>query len=272
MTAGTIGSTGSTRASSTRTAAIGSAALTTEYLLGAIHLEARHLSGLLLDHPYPPLRALFVADPVHADGPFRDLARDAYVRLLRLSADYVRFTVLALEAAGNVLRGRSSCRGDSDGQDALWSACLLRYARDEIDEGTGHEVWAWEDMAAIGAPAELAGAGPRIAAVEYGRYFVDEAARHPYAVLGAKGVLENLSIRAARPLLAGVARLGIAAGSDATRFARHHGVLDEGHVREAEADLAWLDGDDRRRQILDGAYVTSGMYRHLLHHYFPPAP
>ena len=67
----------------------------------------------------------------------------------------------------------------------------------------------------------------------YGDYFVGAVERHPYAILGAKGVLEHLSVRTADDLVRGLLASGIAGADDAVRFVREHGS--EPEVRR------WLD-------------------------------
>ena len=59
--------------------------------------------------------------------------------------------------------------------------------------GYGHQLWARDDMLALGAPPDLLDAPPPAHAILYGRFFVDDAGQHPYAILDAKGVLEHLS-------------------------------------------------------------------------------
>src|SRR5262249_41553384 len=154
------------------------------------------------------------------------------LRLLKVSADYVQYTVPALRASGRALRG-------GDAIDRRWSEIFLAYATDETDEsdGGGHHLWAREDMLALGAPRELVNAPPDIGAVLSGKYFVDDAARPPYAILGAKGVLEHAAVRTAGALARGVADSGIHNGENATRFFHSHGLLDLEHVREGDRNL-----------------------------------
>lgn len=180
--------------------------------------------------------------------------------MLKLSADYSQYTVPALRAAGEVLRG-------GDAIDRRWSELFLGYAVDETDVEIdhGHHTWAHDDMAALGAPSELIAAPPHPSALAYGAYFIEDARHHPYAILGAKGVLEHTAIRTADDIARGVLDSGIPGAAGATRFFHHHGVLDIDHVREGDRHLQGIEGAARCRQIVAGAYFTSGTYRTLLH-------
>src|SRR5262249_52812394 len=144
---------------------------------------------------------------------------------------------------------------DGDDEDRHWSTLLLDYAAGESDEdgGQGHHIWARNDMAALGASRELLDAPPHPAAVLYGNYFIDDAARHPYAILGAKGVLEHLSIRSATDLARGVIESGIPNASNAISFIHHHGVLDVEHVRDGDHNLRYRGPgpEHKLRQVLE---------------------
>lgn len=232
-----------------------------QYLIDIFEIESRSLDTLLRQHPL--LRPLFTR---RFRGVDTDALRQAYLHLLKLSADYVQYTVPALRAAGQALR-------DGDAEDQRWSRLFLGYAADETDvdydADCGHHIWARDDMRALGAPDELIDAPAHPAAELYGRYFVNEAARHPYAILGAKGVLEHSAIRSADDLARGVLDSGIPHAENATRFFHHHGVLDVDHVREGDRNLHQLAHNDKCRQILEGAYMTSGTYRALIHQLLP---
>jgi len=227
------------------------------HLIEAFELEASGLDVLLRSQPL--LRPLFTRNFLGVD---LDAVRRCYLQLLKRSVDYVQYTVPALRAAGRVLRS-------GDAKDRSWSALFLGYAEDEIDDGEageyGHHVWAREDMQALGAAAELLAAPAHPSAVVYGKFFVDDAAHHPYAILGAKGVLEHLAIRAGDDLARGMTASRIPNAASATRFFQAHGVLDIQHVREGDHNLQRLEHPDKRRQIIAGAYLTSGTYRALVH-------
>lgn len=229
------------------------------YLVDVFELEGRLLDGTLRHHP--SLRPLFTRDFTAVD---RAALTRAYLQLLKLKADYVRYTVPALRAAGEALR-------DGDEEDRAWSALFLGYATGETDEvgDYGHHVWAFDDMKALGAPAALLDAPAHAAALAYGQYFVDEAARHPYAILGAKGVLEHFSLRVSDDVVGGLLASGIPNADKAVTFFRHHGVLDIDHVREGDRNLAKLRAPAKRFQVLEGAYFTSGSYRALVHYLLP---
>jgi hypothetical protein len=236
----------------------------TQYLLDAFELESRLLDATLRQHPR--LRPLFLAPTLAADP---GELRTAYLQLLKVSADYVQYTVPALRAAGEALR-------TGDDEDCQWSALLLGYATGETDEdeGYGHHIWARNDMEALGASADLLDAPPHPAAVVYGNYFVDDVARHPYAILGAKGVLEHLSIRSATDLARGVIDSGIPNASNAISFIHHHGAIDIDHVRDGDRNLRQLGPGPQHklRQVLEGAYFTSGAYRAMVHHALAAGP
>lgn len=225
-----------------------------DLLLFIVNLEAGGLERLVRSHP--ALSPLF--GPARPRPRVSEL-RDAYLRLLKVKADYVRWTVPMLRAAGEALRG-------GDDEDRAWSDVFVGYSRDETDtrEGYGHHVWALDDMRALGAPeaALSAPAHPSVAA--YARYFVDEAARHPYAILGAKAVLEHLSLRISDDLVQGVMSSGIEGAAGAVTFFGRHGVLDIDHVQGGDQNLARIRRPERRHEVLAGAYFTSGCYRAFL--------
>jgi len=231
----------------------------TQHLTNVFELESKLLDATVRHHPQ--LRPLFSRN-FHGVG-LESLKR-AYLQLLKLEADYVQYTVPALRAAGQVLR-------DGDEEDRRWSALFLEYSAGETDEhgGYGHQFWAQDDMKALGAPLDLLDAPPHAAAVLYGRFFVDDAGQHPYAILGAKGVLEHLSIRSADDVVSGLIASGIPNAENATSFLRHHSILDIDHVREGDRNLEQLVHTQKRLQILEGAYFTSGTFRSLVHYLLP---
>lgn len=231
----------------------------TQYMIDVFELESRLLDATLRQHP--SLQPLF---SLRFEGVDVSSLRLAYLRLLKLSADYIQYTVPALRAAGEALR-------TGDAEDRRWSAMLLQYASGEIDEqaGHGHHIWARDDMKALGASPELLDAPAHVSAILYGKYFVEDAHHHPYAILGAKGVLEHLSIRAADDLARGLLGSGIPNADKAISFIYHHGVLDIDHVREGNSNLHRLEQPHKHRQVVEGAYFTSGAYRALVHHVLP---
>jgi hypothetical protein len=231
----------------------------THHIIDVFELESRLLDATLRWHPH--LRPLFSRNFAGSDA---SLIRRAYLQLLKLKVDYVQYTVPALRAAGQALR-------DGDQEDRDWSTRFLDYAEGETDQAAdhGHHVWARDDMKALGVPLALIDAPPHLYATLYGKYFVAEAARHPYAILGAKGVLEHFSIRTADDLVRGLIESGITNAGNATRFIRTHGALDLDHVRQGDRDLSSLGHTGKRLQVLEGAYFTSGTYRALVRSLLP---
>lgn len=231
----------------------------THHLIDVFELESRLLDATLRWHPL--LRPLFQRNFTGVDA---HALKRAYLQLLKLKADYVQYTVPALRAAGLALR-------DGDDEDRGWSQRFLAYAAGETDDRAdyGHHVWARDDMKALGVAPDLLDAPPHAHATLYGRYFVAEVARHPYAVLGAKGVLEHFSIRVSDDLVRGLVESGIPNAENATSFFRMHGSLDLDHVRDGDRNLGTLRHAEKRFQVLEGAYFTSGAYRALVHHLLP---
>jgi hypothetical protein len=230
-----------------------------QHLVNVFELESRSLDTMVRQHPL--LRPMFLRD---FRGVSTTMTRQAYLRLLKLSADYVQYSVPALRAAGEALQ-------NGDAEDRAWSAMFLEYAAGETDEAEdyGHHIWARDDIKAIDPESELLHAPVHPHALIYGQYFIEDVARHPYAILGAKGVLEHLSIRMADDLVRGILDSGVANADKATQFFHHHGVLDIEHVREGDKNLGKLTSERKRLQILEAAYFTSGTYRALIHYTLP---
>src|SRR3954466_10700074 len=86
-----------------------------QYLIDVFELEGRLLDATLRQHP--SLQPLF---SLRFEGVDLDLLRRAYLQLLKLSVDYIQYTVPALRAAGEALR-------TGDAEDRGWSAMLLKY-------------------------------------------------------------------------------------------------------------------------------------------------
>ncbi len=203
-------------------------------------IEAQQLEDALRQHLL--LSPFFTHDfePVGVDD-----VREHYLRFLKMSADYVALTVSMLRSAADALR-------EGDAEDRAWSEVLLGYATDETetdgDASYDHHVWATNDMAALGADRAWIDAPSHPSVAQYGRYFIDGAVQHPYAVLGVKGVLEHLSIRVCDDFVRGVIESGIPNGENATSFLHHHGVLDVDHVRAGDKNLEQLRSQAKRAQ------------------------
>jgi len=229
------------------------------HLIEIFELEAKLLDATVRHHPL--LRPLFSRN---FEGVNLDTLKRSYLQLLKLEADYVQYTVPALRAAGQALR-------DGDDEDRRWSKLFLEYSVSETDEqgDYGHQVWARNDMKALGASPDLLDAPVPANAILYGKFFVDDAGQHPYAILGAKGVLEHFSIRSADDVVRGLIESGIPNAKNATSFLHHHAILDIEHVREGDRNLEQLTHAQKRFQILAGAYFTSGSYRSLIHYLLP---
>ena len=193
----------------------------TGYLISAIEIEAQSLERSLRTHTR--LSPFFTHDFI---GERTAELRDAYLRLLKMKADYVTHTVPMLRAAGEALRLGND-------EDRAWSEIFLGYAQDETDveedygSKPGHQVWAHADMRALGATSSFIDALVHPSVGVYAGYLVEDAPHHPYGILGAKGVLEHLSIRMSDDLVAGVLASGIEDAKEGVRFFGDHGVLDD---------------------------------------------
>jgi Iron-containing redox enzyme len=228
------------------------------HLIELFEIESETLNILLREHAH--LRPLFSRNFKGVD---LNALKLSYLQFLKMKVDYVHFTCPAFRAAGEALSG-------GDEEDRRWSKVFLEYSDGETDQeaGYGHEVWALNDMKALGASPSLLDASPHASALLYGEYFVNEAARHPYAILGAKGVLEHLSIIMADDIADGMRESRIAGAENATTFFRQHGVLDIEHVGEGDRNLVRsLKGAQRIRQVFDSILFTSTVYRWMLKSY-----
>jgi len=225
------------------------------HFISTLDLEARSLEVSV--RATPALRPFFTLD---FRGQTRNDLVNAYLRLLKINADYVAYAVPMFRAAGEALRGGSA-------EDRAWSAVFLEHAEEEgkLHDASGHHLWARSDMAALGAPTVLLDAAPHPIVAPYARFFVDGARHHPYAVLGAKGVLEHLALRISDDLVNGVIASSIPGAENAVSFFRHQGIRDVDHVYAGDSTLARIHDSERRREVLAGAYFTSGCYRAFLH-------
>jgi hypothetical protein len=226
----------------------------TTLLVETFELEARLLDATLRRHPR--LRPLFAQDFDHTD---RVALKDACLRLLKLAADQARIMGPALRAAGETLRG-------GDEQARQWSRLLLGPDSAEADDD---QVRAHLDMRALGAGPELLDAPPPAAAEIFARFFIGDVLRHPWAILGARGVLRHLALRVADDLAAGLRVSPIAGSQDAASLFSRHGVAHIDHVRERDRLMAQLDGNAEHLQVLEGAWFTSGIYRSLVRSLLP---
>lgn len=227
-------------------------------LIELLEIESGTLNSLFRQHAH--LRALFSRDFKGVD---LNALKLSYLQFLKMKADYVQFTCPAFRAAGEALSG-------GDEEDRRWSKVFLEYSDGEPDEqeGYGHEVWARNNMKALGASPSLLDASPHASALLYGEYFVNEAVHHPYAILGAKGVLEHLSITMSDDIADGMLESRIAGAENAITFFRHHGVLDIEHVREGDRNLERsLKHAGRIRQVFESVCFTSTVYRWMLESY-----
>lgn len=252
--------------------------------IAEIEREGAALDLALRRHPIA--RILFW-DPSAAASP-----RRTYLALLRLKRDYVQFTVPALAAASLALLHGGE-------QERAWAEALRQYCHGEAvedepllalrsvgDAPTGHEAWLYDDMRdVLGLPegtshAELLGRvaatcvldgnlDTHPAALAYASYFIEDARRHPYAILGAKGVLEHFSVLTSKDLSRGARDAGAvtATGRKGTSFLDHHGELDVEHTRQGMAALRELEGESAWNDVLAGAYFAAATYRSLLKHY-----
>jgi hypothetical protein len=228
------------------------------HLIELFEIESHTLNTLLRQHVH--LKPLFARNFKAVDLGALKLS---YLQYLKMTADYVQFTCPAFRAAGEVL-------SKGDVEDRRWSKVFIDYSEGETDEkeGYGHEVWALNDMKVLGASPGLLEASAHASAIQYGDYFVNQAAKHPYAILGAKGVLEHLSIIMADDAADGVLQSGIVRAKDAVTFLRHHGVLDIEHVREGDHNLVESFADPLKiQQVFDGVCVASTSYRWMLESY-----
>jgi len=218
-----------------------------DLLLRIFETESAQLSAMLRSNPR--LAPLFREEPL--------VDASAYLQLLKLTADYVQFTVPALHDAALVLQ-----RGNDE--ELAWGHRLLSNAREETDKDDGHHAWAIADLSRIDPRSHLLDAPTHPAAVLYGQFFIDDVEAHPLAILGAKGVLEHLSLLVSDALARGVLASGIPGAEHAASFFQHHGTLDVDHVLRGDACVARIEDPSQRRQVAQGAYFASGTYRTLV--------
>ncbi len=205
---------------------------------------------------HPTLGILFTPISIAANETIA--LKRAYSNWLKATHDYVTNTRRMLAASAHALK-------DGDAQDKKFSAAFTHYLLEETDptDGRGHEYWAANDLRALGTENLLElPEHPAISA--YSRFFVTDAAQHPYALFGSKGVLERLSIKAAPQMLRGLRTSSIQNIENAVQFISGHGELDQHHVPEGNAELRGVSDWVKLEQMLIGAYVTTGTYLDFL--------
>jgi len=227
-----------------------------QYLIDVFNVEAAAMESTLRRHPR--LVCLFTLDFSGID-PVE--LKKSYLLLLKMHLDYIRFSVPALRVAGTALL-------DCTAQDRLWGQRMLAYANNAIDKATGygHEARARDDMIALGAPPELLAAPAAPAAIHYARYLIEDVSRHPYAVLGCKGVFDGLWRLVGGSIVRGIETSAVLGGAGATRFFSGLHRPEGASNRLGMAGLRLLEEDKKQFQALQGAHFTSGVYRTMLAH------
>jgi hypothetical protein len=162
-----------------------------------------------------------------------------------------------------MLRASSQALQSGEIEDRRWSEIFLVDAHEEMDPGGdyGHELWARDDMRAVGAPEEFAVSSlPNAVVRRYQQFMVEDAELHPYGSLGAKGVLEHLAVSVADTFEKGLRQSGIDGIDKGTKFISSHGVLDIEHVRLGDELIRSIEMSEKLKQVLEGAMVTREAY------------
>lgn len=232
--------------------------ITPDDVIATFGREAAMLDDAL--HRHPQIGAILNRNFSSASSEGLKLA---YCKWLKITEQYVSSTVPMLHAAGTALK-------DGDSDDKEWSSAFLKYKDEETDHDDsgnyGHDAWAQQGLRALGAPESLITAPAPWNVKAYHEFFVTDAPKHPYAILGAKGILEHLSVRNSPKLEAALLASGIPNIEQALQFIRQHGVLDIEHVRGGNENIKRIKNPEKLKQILLGAYMTSGFYRSFLAH------
>ncbi len=236
--------------------------------------EAEGLNWALENNP--KLRPFF---NYRTSGVDREALKQAYMNWLKLTAEYVRFTLPMLEAAAETLS-----KGDEE--DKAWGERMSHFAAGERDKGYGHEIWALNDLRALGASEELINAPPPWTVKFYGDRAIEIAGKEPYSIMARKGVLERLSILNSPRLSSGLIASGILPPYERKQgefdeefemnamrhaeqfmtFVVKHGILDFPHTQQGEAAVRTIKDQRKLLQMLEGAFFTSGSYRAIMEH------
>lgn len=181
------------------------------------------------------------------------LSREAYVAYLTQVIHQVRDSAPMLARAAERL-------------EQLGRERLAQVFRRKASEENGHDVWALEDLAALGVSRESALATPCCSAVKaYAAWWRHCAERAPTALLGLAFILELFgSARAGRAADNLVRRGAIDGIESAVRFLRGHGAADEGHLQAFSEPFAEITSAHEMDAIVLSARLTANLYLGLL--------
>jgi len=174
------------------------------------------------------------------------LKREHYILFLWETFHFVRFTPVHLRmAAARMPEGPLQER-------------FLEHAREE----GGHDLWALQDLAALGVNTKMVKESlPLPATIEliaYERYTATKL--EPMALLGLEYGMEGFTASAGGPALAALEQ-SLNLGKDATRFLRRHAELDAHHVEEgAEALCEFVHTPAQREAVLRNARESMMRY------------
>jgi hypothetical protein len=187
-----------------------------------------------------------------------DSSRDEYVRFLRCTYHYVRWSgpLLAATAAGLRRNGRYAWLTDT----------VLAKAEEE----SPHDRWVLEDLRRCGANPELVKASAAPAAVQvYVDWSLAMAEAGSPAFLGYAYALEFISMSRAHVAAENLrARAAIPNIANALSFLVGHGIADPGHVALLEEVLCRIEDPEDQGAIL----LSASMLRILYPRFFRLAP
>jgi L-ornithine Nalpha-acyltransferase len=181
------------------------------------------------------------------------LPKDQYVAYLTQVVHQVRHSAPMLARAAERL-------------EQLGRQRLAQTFRRKAGEEDGHDIWALQDLSALGVSRDCALSTPCCSAVRaYGAWLGHCAESNPTAVLGLAFTLEWFGgVRAGQAATNLVRRAPIEGIESAVRFLRGHGTADDEHLRAFAEPLSEITEPDEMEAILLSARLTSNLYLGML--------
>lgn len=176
-------------------------------------------------------------------------------------ASYVAFLTQAYHHVSQTVPLMRACRGALPPRLAWMQPALDEYVRDEA----GHDLWILDDLHECGVPREaVIGAGPAFETEVMVAFAFDTIQRgHPLGFFGMVHVLEGTSVALALRAAERIQET-LRLPSEALRYLRSHGVLDQEHTAHFAQLMNRLDQPHDQQAVVHGARRFYRLYGAIL--------